>query len=126
ARCPKGRPQRLFFFSSRRRHTRSKRDWSSDVCSSDLAQGEGDQGEDDIGGVTPLVEVLLRRRAQGPYCCTPATPPPRAEADILRVRFLHHANASFGVVVCPLVDGPCFRGSFAPQPPPNSTCGCGV
>src|SRR5699024_11731031 len=23
-----------FFFSSRRRHTRSKRDWSSDVCSS--------------------------------------------------------------------------------------------
>src|SRR6266513_5457910 len=27
-----------FFFSSRRRHTRSKRDWSSDVCSSDLAQ----------------------------------------------------------------------------------------
>src|SRR5699024_11836736 len=25
----------LFFFSSRRRHTISKRDWSSDVCSSD-------------------------------------------------------------------------------------------
>src|SRR5204862_5723736 len=33
------RPARLslpFFFSSRRRHTRSLRDWSSDVCSSDL------------------------------------------------------------------------------------------
>src|SRR5690606_41885692 len=27
----------LFFFSSRRRHTRFSRDWSSDVCSSDLA-----------------------------------------------------------------------------------------
>src|SRR5699024_12187695 len=27
-----------FFFSSRRRHTRSKRDWSSDVCSSDLKE----------------------------------------------------------------------------------------
>src|SRR5699024_12876402 len=27
----------IFFFSSRRRHTISKRDWSSDVCSSDLA-----------------------------------------------------------------------------------------
>src|SRR5438105_7581324 len=27
----------FFFFSSRRRHTRSTRDWSSDVCSSDLA-----------------------------------------------------------------------------------------
>src|SRR5206468_9741915 len=26
----------VFFFSSRRRHTRSDRDWSSDVCSSDL------------------------------------------------------------------------------------------
>src|SRR5699024_12545613 len=28
----------FFFFSSRRRHTRSKRDWSSDVCSSDLVE----------------------------------------------------------------------------------------
>src|SRR2546422_1330336 len=26
----------FFFFSSRRRHTRCSRDWSSDVCSSDL------------------------------------------------------------------------------------------
>src|SRR5690606_39658057 len=29
----------FFFFSSRRRHTRFSRDWSSDVCSSDLADG---------------------------------------------------------------------------------------
>src|SRR5690349_23759206 len=28
----------FFFFSSRRRHTRSLRDWSSDVCSSDLTR----------------------------------------------------------------------------------------
>src|SRR2546429_4219915 len=27
---------KFFFFSSRRRHTRCSRDWSSDVCSSDL------------------------------------------------------------------------------------------
>src|SRR5207302_2636620 len=27
----------FFFFSSRRRHTRFSRDWSSDVCSSDLS-----------------------------------------------------------------------------------------
>src|SRR2546422_11601476 len=27
----------FFFFSSRRRHTRCSRDWSSDVCSSDLS-----------------------------------------------------------------------------------------
>src|SRR5256885_10987910 len=30
----------LFFFSSRRRHTRLQGDWSSDVCSSDLTAGE--------------------------------------------------------------------------------------
>src|SRR2546429_3546377 len=29
----------VFFFSSRRRHTRCSRDWSSDVCSSDLHKG---------------------------------------------------------------------------------------
>src|SRR5207247_3186683 len=40
----------FFFFSSRRRHTRSTRDWSSDVCSSDLGSaivtgaGGGGQG----------------------------------------------------------------------------------
>src|SRR2546422_9719108 len=31
----------FFFFSSRRRHTRCSRDWSSDVCSSDLAEQGG-------------------------------------------------------------------------------------
>src|SRR5216683_3572907 len=31
----------VFFFSSRRRHTRSDRDWSSDVCSSDLPRRAG-------------------------------------------------------------------------------------
>src|SRR5690554_8176847 len=30
-----------FFFSSRRRHTRCGRDWSSDVCSSDLPFNAG-------------------------------------------------------------------------------------
>src|SRR3712207_9086655 len=35
----------FFFFSSRRRHTRYWRDWSSDVCSSDLVvlTGAGDR-----------------------------------------------------------------------------------
>src|SRR5690606_40583810 len=32
-----------FFFSSRRRHTRFSRDWSSDVCSSDLAVEEAER-----------------------------------------------------------------------------------
>src|SRR5438067_11330123 len=34
----------VFFFSSRRRHTRSKRDWSSDVCSSDIGRDRGRAG----------------------------------------------------------------------------------
>src|SRR6266852_5778347 len=34
----------VFFFSSRRRHTRCYRDWSSDVCSSDLEPLDGDWG----------------------------------------------------------------------------------
>src|SRR5207249_8975866 len=53
----------VFFFSSRRRHTRSKRDWSSDVCSSDLrCLARGDswifgpealyEREGDVGNVT--------------------------------------------------------------------------
>src|SRR5260221_13958331 len=32
-----------FFFSSRRRHTRSLCDWSSDVCSSDLPYGSAEE-----------------------------------------------------------------------------------
>src|SRR3712207_7904879 len=42
----------IFFFSSRRRHTRYWRDWSSDVCSSDL--GEGDAPEVEVGGLDAL------------------------------------------------------------------------
>src|SRR5256884_468392 len=33
-----GSSRMFFFFSSRRRHTRCSRDWSSDVCSSDLSR----------------------------------------------------------------------------------------
>src|SRR6266511_5701133 len=44
----------LFFFSSRRRHTRWPRDWSSDVCSSDLRTGRPTQ--------VPRVTAPIRRR----------------------------------------------------------------
>src|SRR5215510_16612822 len=49
----------FFFFSSRRRHTRWPRDWSSDVCSSDLRRGglhRGPRSE-------PPGEQLAARRA---------------------------------------------------------------
>src|SRR2546426_7562711 len=39
----------IFFFSSRRRHTRLQGDWSSDVCSSDLV------------GVVPVAHLLPQR-----------------------------------------------------------------
>src|SRR5690349_22537394 len=49
-----------FFFSSRRRHTRSLRDWSSDVCSSDL------DGADRAGGSCAAEAVARRKlREQG-------------------------------------------------------------
>src|SRR5947209_12887809 len=40
----------FFFFSSRRRHTRYWRDWSSDVCSSDLQACRLPQGRRWTGG----------------------------------------------------------------------------
>src|SRR5690606_40806247 len=42
----------FFFFSSRRRHTRFSRDWSSDVCSSDLSRSRGAQPSD-LEGFVP-------------------------------------------------------------------------
>src|SRR5437868_13340431 len=51
----------LFFFSSRRRHTRSKRDWSSDVCSSDLAIVIG--GGNIFRGVAPGAQGMDRATA---------------------------------------------------------------
>src|SRR2546422_8573653 len=38
----------FFFFSSRRRHTRCSRDWSSDVCSSDLVRSDTDLGPEAV------------------------------------------------------------------------------
>src|SRR5438874_9090875 len=43
----------VFFFSSRRRHTSSLRDWSSDVCSSDLAAVDVATDPDEGGVISP-------------------------------------------------------------------------
>src|SRR5258707_15746160 len=57
----------VFFFSSRRRHTRYWRDWSSDVCSSDLLRrprGENQQ----LGGLqagSEFVQLHVPRRYSG-------------------------------------------------------------
>src|SRR5215469_6668388 len=50
----------FFFFSSRRRHTRSLRDWSSDVCSSDLERASLERWrelEQRVPGGVGLVEI---------------------------------------------------------------------
>src|SRR5690606_40933759 len=56
----------IFFFSSRRRHTRFSRDWSSDVCSSDLqsCHAIGGRERDRIGGVGAhdLYETIRRMK----------------------------------------------------------------
>src|SRR5438034_11748600 len=50
-----------FFFSSRRRHTRSLCDWSSDVCSSDLGQIQRPQVLGHEGPVRGLRDVGVRQ-----------------------------------------------------------------
>src|SRR5207247_7828054 len=69
----------IFFFSSRRRHTRSTRDWSSDVCSSDLychdnehrrhleaaGRGSGPSAGDRVSTYAPFADLrerLARKR----------------------------------------------------------------
>src|SRR3712207_8223066 len=76
----------VFFFSSRRRHTRYWRDWSSDVCSSDLAgksliaRFDGGQLSSD-GGLLALREVERRLGSALPIASPPAstTHAPRSE-----------------------------------------------
>src|SRR5690606_34824592 len=78
----------FFFFSSRRRHTRFSRDWSSDVCSSDLTQ----LVEYRLGGLSLLSAIvrllILDRRdvADGfeePVIVEPPDPFEGRELDIL-------------------------------------------
>src|SRR5256884_5001976 len=53
----------MFFFSSRRRHTRCSRDWSSDVCSSDLTPNETPSQKARCKRQKLLLGLLRRRRA---------------------------------------------------------------
>src|SRR5699024_11699867 len=51
------------FVSSRRRHTRSKRDWSSDVCSSDLGTSQSTSGSLAVTGHCTAAVVSPPARA---------------------------------------------------------------
>src|SRR5690349_8856586 len=54
----------FFFFSSRRRHTRSLRDWSSDVCSSDLRALQGEVPVSRASSVDPVLAGIDRHHAR--------------------------------------------------------------
>src|SRR5206468_8524696 len=57
-----------FFFASRRRHTRSDRDWSSDVCSSDLTEIEAlfrTARDADYGEIVADAQRLLKAVPSG-------------------------------------------------------------
>src|SRR5437588_12514415 len=59
----------FFFFSSRRRHTRSLCDWSSDVCSSDLGIGANEKFAQNDGpqNLTEATERYQSLRKQEEY-----------------------------------------------------------
>src|SRR5437879_10792999 len=54
----------IFFFSSRRRHTRYIGDWSSDVCSSDLTLA-GELTGMELARINPLAQFLAQALLQG-------------------------------------------------------------
>src|SRR5262245_65998745 len=68
----------LFFFSSRRRHTRCLSDWSSDVCSSDLVPALSKPACLDrclaVSGVVVDIEVRSEERRVGKECRSGWTP----------------------------------------------------
>ena len=49
----------MFFFSSRRRHTRLQGDWSSDVCSSDLSLVVSVAEGVDVQAVSPIARLSV-------------------------------------------------------------------
>src|SRR5258707_11015927 len=90
------------FFSSRRRHTRYWRDWSSDVCSSDLRRGPGTparrrqgparSGERDVLSPPGLPELRPR---PGVWRITGTSPPLRLGTQSGRLRLI--CTREFGV-----------------------------
>src|SRR6266516_5462465 len=83
----------FFFFSSRRRHTRSYGDWSSDVCSSDLFETPiGEEEESHLGdfiedkAVASPSDTAIRLSLQKNVACMLKHLNPREER-IIRMRF---------------------------------------
>src|SRR5690625_6343564 len=73
----------LFFFSRRRRHTRWPRDWSSDVCSSDLGRSPRLPLEITLGQDLSSVTAVMRGGKRGER---PVSVLLRADMDALAVK----------------------------------------
>src|SRR5690606_38607287 len=81
-----------FFFSSRRRHTRFSRDWSSDVCSSELALAL----EAIKMGTTVATNALLERKGERTVLVTT-----RGFADQLRIAYQNRPKLFARRIVLP-------------------------
>src|SRR5690625_2775213 len=71
----------FFFFSSRRRHTRWPRDWSSDVCSSDLGRGNR---------IGPVESGCAFPAREGPHTVRRSTPVTVTDDRVSRSRVTRH------------------------------------
>src|SRR2546430_11989681 len=83
-----------FFFSSRRRHTRFDCDWSSDVCSSDLATSRP---------TGPVTLVLPAGRWNEPARASAGPPPARPEpgpGDAADLSIPEHGDEEIGRASC--------------------------
>src|SRR3989442_8919669 len=95
----------LFFFSSRRRHTRCGRDWSSDVCSSDLLRAATREAAQDAAAAADSLAAeqralgertgsLAQERSRDAAPSGTRTPPPgAAQAGTLPFQATERAEA---------------------------------
>src|SRR3712207_7215064 len=83
-----------FFFSSRRRHTRYWRDWSSDVCSSDLSEVEAIL-RSAVERSLPMTAVLPGRGFK-PRTCRLLSIEPGEESDFLRLDLMRSEERRVG------------------------------
>src|SRR3712207_9388735 len=83
-----------FFFSSRRRHTRYWRDWSSDVCSSDL--GHLHQLVDRGGEPLPVARLERRDERQARVDLGRRARPPRQRLQLLADRAADRKSVVLG------------------------------
>src|SRR5438034_11795442 len=85
----------FFFFSSRRRHTRSLCDWSSDVYSSDLGSRESNLPWQ--GSLSKIPPPLFSSRQVATLPGSPATPSPLPELEIGRASCRERVYSMGGV-----------------------------